>query len=453
MVRPMWIKAGIDGLDEIIQGFQRGGLIIVAGAPGTGKTSLAASFIYNGAARYGEPGVYASLIEDGERFHEYMRGFGYDFKPLEERGLFRYIALPTLLRDGLSASINTILESVESMGAKRLVIDSYTAISQMFESQAEARALLHTIMYRIIRQLNCTTILIKEERSAERKEYGFEEFIADAVIELRMGRLDDKLIRELTIIKLRGSEVKLPDACFTLHGGFRVLLPPQRPLGAAGRPRLPEDPPTAYSTGIPDLDAEIGGYPRGSTILVELDPRVGFPEYSLILAPFGASFIEKGRHVLVITSGGVTEHDVREMFRGLYGLPDEVLDERLHVFSGSTREEDPFGRFLEKARSLKPPHAILIGVDRLFRIYGRDRTIEMLEIGIDHIRRCGSAMIWLLKPTEPGLPERLASIAHQHLKITRRHGAILLYGVKPRTPLYAIQRDPTKQVPKIIPIS
>jgi len=444
---------GVDGFDEVFGGLPGGCLAVVRGAPGTGKTAFAASFIYNGAARYGEPGVYASLIEDEERFHEYMRRLGYDFKPLEERRLFKYIALPTLLKEGLSASINMVLESVESMGARRLVIDSYTAVSQMLEGGVEARVFLHTLLSKILSKLNCTTILIKEEEDPGRPRYGFEEFIADAVIQLKTCRLEDKLIRELTIIKLRGSEVRMPDACFTLHGGFKVLLPPQRPRGAAGRPRPPEDPPTAYSTGIPDLDAEMGGYPRGSTILVELDPRIGFPEYSLILAPLGASFMEKGRHHLAITSGGVTERDVREMFRELYGFPDEILDERLHVFPGSTRGEDPFGRFLEKVKSLKPPHAILIGVDRLLRIYGRDRTLEILETGIDHIRRCGSIMIWLLKPTEPGLPERLASMAHQHLKITRRHGAILLYGVKPRTPLYAIQTDPTTPVPRIIPVT
>ena len=455
MSKLMRVKTGIEGLDEIAPGFPSGGMVIVSGSPGTGKTSLAASFIYNGAVKYGEPGVYASLIEDEDRFHEYMHGFGYNFRELEEKGLFRYIALPTLLQEGVSASINMVLEIVESIKARRLVIDSYTALSQMFRSQAEARTFLHTLISRIVKQLECTTILIKEEQAAEKKEYGFEDFIADAVIHLKTSRLEDKLIRELTIVKLRGSEVRLPDACFTLHGGFRVLTTLGKLKTSRGSCSFPEDPPDAYSTGIPSLDKEIGGYPRGAAILFELDPKLQVWESMMVLAPFGGSFIEKGRHHLAITSGGVLEEDVRSFFHEAYGFPESVLKERLHVFAGSTRNDDPFGKFLERVRNIKSPTAILIGVDRLARIYGEDEAVRMLEIGIDHIRRCGSTMIWLFKPTRPTLRKRLPALAHLHFKLRRKHGCVLLYGVKPRTPLYAVQPDPTGETltPEIIPIT
>ncbi|RLG09286.1 MAG: hypothetical protein DRN64_04065, partial [Thaumarchaeota archaeon] len=41
-------ESGIQGLDEFIKGLPRGGLIVISGSPGTGKTAMAASFIYVG---------------------------------------------------------------------------------------------------------------------------------------------------------------------------------------------------------------------------------------------------------------------------------------------------------------------------------------------------------------------------------------------------------------------
>ncbi|MEM1742508.1 MAG: ATPase domain-containing protein, partial [Nitrososphaerota archaeon] len=137
---------GIDELDKVIGGFPKGGLITISGNPGTGKTALASTFIYNGVVKYGEPGVYASLLEEEEKFYEFMMSFGLDFKSLRNRGVFRYIPIPTLLEPGMSMSVADIVEMVDSIGARRLVIDSFTAMSQMFKSQTEARIFLHTLL-------------------------------------------------------------------------------------------------------------------------------------------------------------------------------------------------------------------------------------------------------------------------------------------------------------------
>jgi len=467
----MKVKTGIEGFDAIAPKLPIGGIIIVSGSPGTGKTSFAAGFIYNGAVKYGEPGVYASLIEDRDRFHEYMRGFGYDFEKLEERGLFRYIALPTLLQEGVSASISMVLDVVESIKARRLVIDSYTALSQMFKSQAEARTFLHTLISRIVKRLECTTILIKEEQTAEKKEYGFEEFVADAVIHLKTNRLEDKLVRELTIVKLRGSEVRLPDACFTLHGGFRVI----RPLKieeAKGRYEPPPDPPGCYTTGIPDLDREIGGYPEGSTILVEVDPKLTPREYSVVLYPTIASFILKGRNFMVVPSGGVSPAYLKDLLKR-YGVGEKEFLKRCLIFY----EKGVLAKALPNVVEIKPKPLeeavreiidlaekraeeagkrglIGVGVDRAIRL-GGEEVIDYLAMVQDYVRVRHHLMIWFLKPTRPGVSEKLAPLADIHLKIARRHGGILLYGIKPRTPLYAVQQDPTGETPtpKIIPIT
>src|SRR5437870_13578058 len=62
------VPTGVSSLDKIIEGgLRRGDCIIVAGQPGTGKTTLGLQFLYHGATRCGENGVYASVIESGEK--------------------------------------------------------------------------------------------------------------------------------------------------------------------------------------------------------------------------------------------------------------------------------------------------------------------------------------------------------------------------------------------------
>jgi len=471
----MKVKTGVDGFDEIVPGFPRGGIIIVSGSPGTGKTSFAASFVYNGAVKYGEPGVYASLIEDEGKFYEYMSGLGYDFENLRKEGLFRYLALPTLLESGVASSITLTLDVAESIGAKRLVIDSYTALSQMFKSQAEARTFLHTLISKVVKQLECTTILVREEPRARKAEYGFEEFIADGVIMLNAETIDGRQFREINMLKMRGAEMRYPTACFTLHQGFKVFAP-REPL-KRGRPAVfkpLEDPPGGITTGIPDLDIELGGYPKGSSILIEIDPKLTLNEYALLVIPPLANYIAKNRPYIAIPTGGVTWKEITRLLKD-YGLSDEQIgkfskivletktelrtDEPPYVVRMNVRDpEEAYQQFLNLVATVMKEHGNppikTIGMDRLVYALG-EKALSIIYRGIDLTREVGCVMMWLVKPTHPWLVERLAPLADIYLKVTRRHGCIMLYGIKPRTPLYAVQPDPTGETPtpKITPIT
>jgi len=59
-----------------------------------------------------------------------------------------------------------------------------------------------------------------------------------------------------------------------------------------------------------------------------------------------------------------------------------------------------------------------------------------------------------LKPGYDRLAKILGAIADVHFKMTREHGALLLYGLKPRTEIYAVEMDVTKGyvMPKLTPI-
>jgi circadian clock protein KaiC len=475
----IFVKTCIPGLDDAIPGFPKGGLILVSGKPGSGKTIMGMTFIYRGALEAGEPGIYVSVYESRERFLQLAKRLGMGFEKLEEKGLFKHIWMPVTMEAGAAAAINIIIDQVERTEAKRLVIDSITALRQQFKDPAEARILLQTLFSKVIEKLGCTTILIKEGEPLARP-LDFEEYVADAVIHLKAGDFERRMIRYLDILKLRGVDLAplaYPRMVCTIHKGFRVILPVrslrlEKPAQQVTPEVFPQDPPGAYTTGIPDLDREIGGYPRGSTVLIEVDPRLAPWEHYLITAPAIASFTSKNRHALIIPSGGVSPALIREI-SSYYGASEQIFLEHLHIFyekdAPINREWNiltvDFKAARETGRALMEfsvklirdtgsPLLAYIGVDRLVQLAGEE-MLTTLTILQDVMRIHNSLMIWLAKPIMPWIVERLAPIADMHLKITREHGCILLYGIKPRTPLYAIQLKPDKTppIPDLIPIA
>ncbi|MEM2812311.1 MAG: ATPase domain-containing protein, partial [Candidatus Bathyarchaeia archaeon] len=123
------VPSGINGLDEVIGGgFQQGSLIVVAGNPGTGKTIFSATFLYNGIVNYDEKGIYVSFAENRETFFSNMRALGFNFEELERAGSFYFLDMVTAREEAAPAVMETIVREVEATGAKRLVIDSFSAL-------------------------------------------------------------------------------------------------------------------------------------------------------------------------------------------------------------------------------------------------------------------------------------------------------------------------------------
>jgi len=189
----------------------------------------------------------------------------------------------------------------------------------------------------------------------------------------------------------------------------------------------------------------------------------------VIIALAIASFVLKGRHDLTIPSGGVSPDLVKEM-NSYYGISEQMFLERFHIFyekgapikkERNIMEFDPrhveeegkriieFG--IKLVEETGKPIIANIGVDRIIRVTGEE-ALKQLAIAQDIVRQHRSLMFWLVKPIMPWIIERLAPIADIHLKITREHGCILLHGIKPRTPLYAIQLKPDKAPPIPDPI-
>jgi KaiC/GvpD/RAD55 family RecA-like ATPase len=471
------VPLGIPGLDENLGGgVPKGCMIMLAGEPGTGKTTFAAQFLYRGAVDHGERGVYVSFVEDKATFFNNMRGLGFDFEGLEGEGKFRFLEMLTVREAGVPETLNLILKEIIEFKAQRLVLDSFTALAQAIREVQEVRVLLQSFLSRMIKSRECTTIIITEKPyGVNRVGTGVEEFIADCVILLKRGWLDQRPVRELEVLKARGMAIAEPQLLFTIRGGLKAFKPFKHV--SVEQPRRFEPVPdssTHFSTGIKDLDEVLGGgYPKGSMVLIEVDEKASM-RYDYIILPTMWNFLAQSRGVFIIPPPGVEYTTIRDAF-ALGGFKEgelegfvrifirEVAEARLgpcvHPVGGKDFESDllkydAVGRELRK-RSGRGSTLYIFGMDTIADWYGERGAYTAIRVLASVAKRGNHLGVMLLKPGTSTLLKLTSAIADVQLRVTREHGCVLVYGVKPRTPIHVMELDTSEgyPMPKLTPIA
>lgn len=201
------VSSGTPSLDKILGGgFNRGDTILVAGQPGAGKTTLGLQFLYAGATKYGENGVYVSFVESVDKLMKNALSFGWDFKKLTKEKSVRFLDLmPSTQESSLEADFGIMLPELQSLGAKRIVIDSLTAMTAYIEKKAEARTFVGMVN-RLLENAGCTSLLLVEVPWGESDiGSGFEEFLSDGLIVLESSLDRFRVRRMLYVPKMRGT--------------------------------------------------------------------------------------------------------------------------------------------------------------------------------------------------------------------------------------------------------
>jgi circadian clock protein KaiC len=262
---------GIAGLDEITYGgLPKGRPTLLCGSAGCGKTLFSMSFLYNGAVRYGEPGVFVAFEERPDDLIKNVGSLRYDVEKL--------VADKLLAFDHVQIDRNEIEETgdydleglflrlgyaIDSIGAKRVVVDTVETLFGGLDNHAVLRSELRRL-FEWLKSKGVTAIITGERGEGSLTRYGLEEYVADCVILLDNRVRDQLSTRRLRVVKYRGSSHGTNEYPFIIdHEGITVM-----PVTSAG---LAHDASSErVSSGIPDLDAmlEGEGYYKGSSILV-----------------------------------------------------------------------------------------------------------------------------------------------------------------------------------------
>ena len=292
---------GIDGLDEITAGgLPRGRPTLVIGGPGCGKTMLAAEFIVQGATRFGEPGVFMMFEETADELAANVRSLGFDLDELVRKNLVAldhvHVERSEIEETGqydLEGLFIRLGHAIESVGAKRVALDTLEALFSGLSDHAVLRAELRRL-FRWLKDRGMTAVITAERGAETLTRFGLEEYVADCVLCLDHRVQDQVSTRRLRVVKYRGSLHGTNEYPF-LIGPRGILVLPITSL------RLDHDAPTGrVPTGIAGLDEMLDGkgFYRDSSVLLSGAPGTG---KSSIAARLAEAACQRGERALIFS--------------------------------------------------------------------------------------------------------------------------------------------------------
>ena len=393
---------GIEGLDQITGGgLPQGRPTLVCGGAGCGKTLMAMEFLVRGATQFDEPGVFISFEEPERDLIENVRSLGFDIPALIEQNL---IALDHIQverseieetgdynLDGLFVRIGL---AIDSIGAKRVVLDTIESLFSGFDNPAILRAELRRLFH-WLKDRGVTAVITAEKGEGQLTRQGLEEYVSDCVILLDHRVIDQVSTRRLRIVKYRGSLHGTNEYPFLIdEDGISVLpITAMSLTHAASSERI--------SSGVPRLDAMLdGGYYRGSSILVSGTAGTG---KTSLAAHMADATCRRGERCLYFAFEESAPQIMRNMRsigldlqpwvdRGLlqfhatrptiYGLEMHLamIHKRIEAFHPQTVIVDPISNFVSNA-SLAETHAMLVRLIDYLKTSGRTAMFTALTGG------------------------------------------------------------------------
>lgn len=304
---------GIRGLDEITEGgLPRGRPTLVCGAAGSGKTLLAMEFITRGITQFNEPGVFMAFEENAEELAVNVASLGIDVKELirQKKMAVDYVHIERSEieetgeydLEGLFVRLGSMIDSI---GAKRVVLDTIEALFAGLPNEAILRAELRRLFH-WLKAKGVTAIITGEKGESQLTRHGLEEYVSDCVILLDHRIINQVATRRLRVIKYRGSRHGTNEYP-TLIDETGLSVMPISSLGLAYTVS-----PVRISTGIPRLDTMFGGkgYFRGTSVLVSGTAGSG---KTSVAAAFADSICRKGEKCLYLSFEESPDQIIRNM--------------------------------------------------------------------------------------------------------------------------------------------
>lgn len=204
----------VDGLDRALGGgVPKGSTVLVAGTPGTMKTSLILWMMHENAREHGTKSLYVSLEQGVDSLRAGAARMG--MNELHESHVYildmgqlrRGMERSEATKDWVTILLEIVKEAVNSTGYEVLALDSLEALYALADMKAPRREMFHLIS--TLKELGLTTFLIAETPFGSMRiaQWG-EDFLADGILNLRqveVGETDAQL--RLRCVKMRWMNV------------------------------------------------------------------------------------------------------------------------------------------------------------------------------------------------------------------------------------------------------
>lgn len=380
----------VPGLDTILGGgIPVGSLIMLVGAPGTGKTILIQQLCFAWARQHaqnanvqssateedgapsskassvsrkgrGQPNpkalYFSTLSEPHDKLIEHISQFDfYDEKLLNSH--VKLLSLTTAMEEGLTQASDLIVENVRRERAGLVAIDGFRAL----EGLAQNQDMIRRFLYRLSAQLSLlgATIVVALERPLDGSASEGDLTVADGIIGLYSRVQGAREYNRIEVRKLRGMRRLRGMHTYTIDTPGITVYPRLETL-VQTELNFPETDPTQnrLGFGLPELEEMLnGGLPHSSSTMLAGSPGVGKTLLSLHYLKEG---VDRGEVGLYIGFNESREQLLNKAARFGMDLRNAVEDKQIHMLSISPVELEP-DRIIQEMRQIIEEY----GVQRL----------------------------------------------------------------------------------------
>ncbi len=350
--RPAKARTGIEGLDDVLAGgFSDGHVFLIEGNPGTGKTTIALSFLIQGA-KDGERGLYATLSEteaelrDGAASHGWTLGDGIEvFELVPPESLLDANQQQSLLYSSdleLGEVSQSIFRAFERVRPRRVVIDSLSEIRLLAQNSLRYRRQILALKHYFAR--HGATVVMLDDCTSEDGDKTAHSVVHGVVRLEELAPAFGAERRRLRVSKYRGQPIRGGYHDFTIRTGGVEVYP--RLVASEHHGGFARDP---IKSEIPGLDQLLGGgVERGSSTLILGPAGTG---KSTIALQFVAAEVKRGGHAAMF----VFDEELGLLFNRTRALGFDLESMRdagkLHIEQVDAAELSP-GEFAHRVRRI-----------------------------------------------------------------------------------------------------
>lgn len=319
------LPTGVPGLDTVLEGgLLRGGVYLVQGPPGSGKTVLGNQVCFAHAASGGRAVYMTLLAESHTRMLGHMRRMQFFRTELIPDQVHYLSAFKVLEGEGLQGLLTVLRKTVTARSATLLVLDGLVSAEEASPSPKEFKKFVHELQI-VCSMTACTALLLS---STERpRPFRPEHTMVDGILELGDDIKSLRTVRSMIIRKMRGTAPVLGRHTVEISDAGMVVVP-RFETRCSSMTR--EDVPTPHerlALSIPALDEMLGGGLPARSITMVLGPTgVGKTTLGLQFLGAGAARGEPGVYFGFYEHPAALLERSRRLQLGFDGIADSPVD-------------------------------------------------------------------------------------------------------------------------------